>query len=39
MFCHNHDQAALTLAKVIVAEAKNHSEALSDYGDITELDK
>jgi hypothetical protein len=42
MFYQNHDRNALTLAKIIAAEAKNHSEALSDYGisaaDITELD-
>jgi hypothetical protein len=41
-FYRDHDQAALTLAKIIVAEGKDHSEALLNYGitdaDITALD-
>jgi hypothetical protein len=41
-FYRNHDQAALTLAKIIAVEAKTYSEALRDYGvndtDISELE-
>jgi hypothetical protein len=41
-FYNVHNQEALTLAKIIVAEAKTHSMALSDYGvsdaDIAELE-
>jgi hypothetical protein len=42
MFYRNHDQATLTLAKIILAEANIHSAALTDYGinnaDIAELE-
>jgi hypothetical protein len=42
MFYNSHGQAVLTLAKIIVTEAKNNNEALRDYGidntDIIELD-
>jgi hypothetical protein len=42
MFYNVHDQEALTLAKIILAEADTHREALVDYGvssaDITELE-
>jgi hypothetical protein len=42
MFYNIHNRATLTLAKIIVAEAKNSNEALVEYGiseiDITDLD-
>jgi hypothetical protein len=42
MFYNAHNQAALTLAKIILAEADTHREVLVDYGisnaDITELE-
>jgi uncharacterized protein (UPF0297 family) len=42
MFYHDHDQASLILAKIILAEANTLSETLTDYGissaDITELE-
>jgi hypothetical protein len=42
MFYRNHDQAALTLAKIILAEANTHREVLAEYGvsnaDIAELE-
>jgi hypothetical protein len=42
MFYQNHDQGALTLAKIILAEANTHSTALSNYGlsntDLMELE-
>ena len=42
MFYHTHDQEALTLAKIILAEANTHSTALTDYGlsnaDLMELE-
>jgi hypothetical protein len=42
VFYRNHDQATLTLAKIIFTEANAHSAALTDYGvnnaDIAELE-
>jgi hypothetical protein len=42
MFYNIHDSVAVTLAKIIVAEAKNNKEALRDYGvndaDIADLE-
>jgi hypothetical protein len=41
-FYRNHDQGALTLAKIILAEAKTNSEVLVNYGvnnaDVTDLE-